>query len=222
MYFHSGLENLVYLFSCLFCFVWTWTCFLKTLACLECHLINGGYNSWKPSQCFPVGFIYILRAACSFTSLSVFLSFFLVCLTMSLPPFSNQLKQTVESTSCPSGGCARPFLCVLSLSWADTLCSLPVSKAWETTLEGGKGGEASRNMGWGWGVKKRQRWREQWRAVISFPAEQNHFKTKDVCDETLRHSAQASGDNILLPWHLYEATVINSFSEMSETKTFVE
>lgn len=22
--------------------------FIKTLACVECHLINDGYNSWKP------------------------------------------------------------------------------------------------------------------------------------------------------------------------------
>lgn len=115
MQFHSSLENIVYLFSCLFCFVWTWTCFFKTLACVECHLINGGYNSWKPFQCFPVGFIYILRAASSSTSL--FLSF---CCSPCLPhrisptrlalsPSSNQLNQTVESTSCPSGGLRPPL-----------------------------------------------------------------------------------------------------------------
>lgn len=70
-FFCCSLEKIVYLLSCLFCFVWTRTCFFKTLARVECHLINGGYNSWKPSQCFPVGFIHIytLRAACSSTSL---------------------------------------------------------------------------------------------------------------------------------------------------------
>lgn len=55
--------------------------------------------------------------------------------SLSLSPPANQLNQTVESTSCPSGGCAHPFLSVLSLSRAHTLCSLPVSPAWETILE---------------------------------------------------------------------------------------
>ncbi len=151
--FYSSLENIVYLLFCLFCFVWTWACFFKTPARVECHLINGGYNSWKRSQCFPVGFIYILRAACSphFYSLTHSPLSLLVCFTVSLPrrlalsPSSNQLKQTVASASCPSGA-LRPPLPVRVISHEPTHCvhfllARPGKQSWR-----GKWSKARRNM----------------------------------------------------------------------------
>lgn len=102
---YSSTENGVYLFSCLFCFVWTWTFFFKSLASMECCSINAGYNSGKPSECLPVGFIYILRATSSLLvswSCSTCLSHHI---SSPLPPSqsSNQLNQTLDFTSCPSG-----------------------------------------------------------------------------------------------------------------------
>ena len=55
-------------------------------------------------------------------------------------PPSNHLKQTTESTSCPSGCWTRTFLSALSLLWANnTLCSHPLHLAWEITLERHRG-----------------------------------------------------------------------------------
>lgn len=100
--------------------------FFKTRVCLECRLINGGYNSWKPFQCFlfgphaqqpvpsPHSFFHsppllvclISLPRCVSSSLS---------LSLSLHP-PNQLNQTVESTSCPSGLLRPPLpVCVISL-----------------------------------------------------------------------------------------------------------
>lgn len=119
----------VYLFWCLFGFVWTWTCFLKTHACLECCWIIGGYNSWKSSGCLPVGFTYINvenAQSCSHRISS----------TLSFSSSSNQLSQTLALASCPSVGrvWTRLFLSVISHE-PNTLCSLPVSAAWEAVLE---------------------------------------------------------------------------------------
>lgn len=146
------VDSIVYLLSCLFCFVWTWTCFFK-LSCVECRLINGGYNSWKPSQCFPVGFTYILRSSLWSLFSPFSLLPLLVCLTVSLPrrlarsPSSNQLNQTVESTSCPSGALCPPLpvLCYLSREpthCAHFLLARPGKQSWR-----GKGNAMRRKHG---------------------------------------------------------------------------
>lgn len=139
-------------------------------------------NTWKSSQlssCWGLN-IYIYTLS-QFLLLS--LSFaLLVCLTISPRRclfLRRLISETKQWTQLPVhlGGCARLFLSVLSFSWANTLCSLPASPAWEMGLKR-KGERGKEQHGMRLGVKKKERRKEQCRAMISFPAEQKHLRAK--------------------------------------------
>lgn len=96
-------------------------------------------NKWKSSQSFPVGFHTYIYTLSQFLVLSLSLALPVRltishqrCLSLRLLISEAKLR-----TQLPVhlGGCARLFLSVLSFSWANTLCSLPVSAAWEMALK---------------------------------------------------------------------------------------
>lgn len=138
------------------------TFFFKTPAGTECHLINCAYNSWKPSQCFPAWSIFLGPIP----STSPSLIHRCPPSPLSLPPSSNQLNQTAESTSRPSGLFCPTLSCPCYLFRGQTLCSLPDSlgnKHGEEKVPGGETGDEAEGS-------KESGWADQCRAMMRFPA----------------------------------------------------
>lgn len=106
------------------------------------------------------------------------------------PPSSNQLNQTVESTSCPSGGLPPLPVGVISPVGQHIVLNFLLARRGKQPRRGGKGSEARRNTGWQEPEKEKEMKRTM-RCSDEFSG------WAETPQSTKRHSAHANGVIIL-------------------------